>query len=239
MIRKLFFRLHQEASSLRGNEIYRIEALSDAVFAFSVSLLIMSLEVPESFDEFRQTLLNFPSFMATVGLVFFFWFLQHNYFRTYGINSGWIIFLNLCLLTIILFYAFPLKYMFALLLTWLTGINFFSAGSHAAPPLLSLENFSELVIFFSIGYSIIWFIFVLMYRHAYKLKATLKLSHRETAVLSAEINDAIAQCLIGGLAIFFGILEMPMASGICFLMIPIWLLVNNRMLQNKLKHITE
>lgn len=238
MVRKLFFRLHHEASPVRGNEIYRIEALSDAVFAFSVSLLIMSLEVPESFEEFRQTLLNFPSFMATVGLVFFFWFLQNTYFRTYGINSGWVVFLNLCLLTIILFYAFPLKYMFALLLSWITGSNFFSAGSENPLPLLSLENFSELVVFFSIGYSLIWLLFYLMYRHALKVKETLQLNPKEVAILKAETRDALAQGIIGLIGLMFGILHLPTISGLCFLFIPIWLWINSRWLAKNLRYLS-
>ena len=32
----------------RGNEISRIEGLSDAVFAFAVTLLVVSLEVPKT-----------------------------------------------------------------------------------------------------------------------------------------------------------------------------------------------
>ena len=35
----------------RGHEVRRIEAFSDAVFAFAVTLLIVSLEVPKSFGE--------------------------------------------------------------------------------------------------------------------------------------------------------------------------------------------
>lgn len=235
MVRKLFFRLHHEASPVRGNEIYRIEALSDAVFAFSVSLLIMSLEVPESFEEFRQTLLNFPSFMATVGLIFFFWFLQNTYFRTYGINSGWVVFLNLCLLTIILFYAFPLKYMFALLLSWMTGTSFFSGGSGKPLPLLSLENFSELVVFFSIGYSMIWLLFYLMYRYAFKVKESLQLTLKETAILKAETRDALVQGTIGLFGLIFGILHLPTISGLFFLFIPLWLWINSRWLNKTLR----
>ncbi len=34
----------------RGREISRIEGLSDAVFAFAITLLVVSLEVPETFQ---------------------------------------------------------------------------------------------------------------------------------------------------------------------------------------------
>jgi uncharacterized membrane protein len=35
----------------RGKEISRLEGLSDAVVAFAVTLLVVSLEVPRTFDE--------------------------------------------------------------------------------------------------------------------------------------------------------------------------------------------
>ena len=40
----------------RGHEVKRIEAFSDAVFAFAVTLLIVSLEVPKNFEELMNTM---------------------------------------------------------------------------------------------------------------------------------------------------------------------------------------
>src|SRR5512136_635421 len=50
----------------RGAEILRIEALSDAVFAFAVSLLAVSLEVPQHFHELQVILKGGLPFFATV-----------------------------------------------------------------------------------------------------------------------------------------------------------------------------
>jgi uncharacterized membrane protein len=41
----------------------RIEALSDAVFAFSVSLLVASLEVPQTFGELKIILVERSHFL--------------------------------------------------------------------------------------------------------------------------------------------------------------------------------
>jgi uncharacterized membrane protein len=46
----------------RGGEITRLEGFSDAVFAFALTLLVVSLEVPHTFDELLDTIRGFPAF---------------------------------------------------------------------------------------------------------------------------------------------------------------------------------
>ena len=214
----------KKAFTERGQEIFRVEALSDAVFAFSMSLLIMALEVPRSFGEFRHTMFNFPPFVATCTLVFYFWFLQNRFFRMYGLHNDRIIFLNLGLLMMILIYAFPLKYLFSLLLSWWFGKNYLTGEQNEGIPMLSLDNFNTLVMFFSIGYAIIWLIFLLLYREAYKAADTLGLNATEKMILRYDRIDARVEMLIGLLSLLLALSDLPTLSGICFLLIPIWLL---------------
>ena len=42
--------------TLRGREVTRLEALSDAVFGFAATLLVVSLEVPQTFPELVKSL---------------------------------------------------------------------------------------------------------------------------------------------------------------------------------------
>ncbi|HYO47944.1 MAG TPA: TMEM175 family protein [Gemmatimonadota bacterium] len=53
----------------RGGEVSRIEGFSDAVFAFAVTLLVVALEVPESFDDLLRTIRGFPTFGVCFALL--------------------------------------------------------------------------------------------------------------------------------------------------------------------------
>jgi hypothetical protein len=45
---------------LRGNEVTRLESVSDPVFGFALTLV--SLDVPKSFDDLVGTMRGFPAF---------------------------------------------------------------------------------------------------------------------------------------------------------------------------------
>src|SRR6476619_4959914 len=83
---------------LRGHEIRRIEAFSDAVFAFAVTLLIVSLEVPKSFEELMVTMRGFFAFGVSFVLLMMVWYEQNIFFRRYGLDDLVTIVLNCTLI---------------------------------------------------------------------------------------------------------------------------------------------
>ena len=64
----------------RGDEISRIEGLSDAVFAFAVTLLVVSLEVPKTFNELAEIMRGFGAFAIGFTLLFLVWFNHYKFF---------------------------------------------------------------------------------------------------------------------------------------------------------------
>jgi uncharacterized membrane protein len=87
---------------LRGHEVKRIEAFSDAVFGFAVTLLIVSLEVPKNFEELLTTMKGFFAFGVSFALLMLIWFEQNMFFRRYALDNRLIIFLNAFLMFIVL-----------------------------------------------------------------------------------------------------------------------------------------
>jgi uncharacterized membrane protein len=79
---KIFHSLQYEKFRHRSEELLRIEALSDAVFAFSVSLLVASLEVPQTFSELKDIIYAAIPFFATVAIIFLLRYQQYVFFVT-------------------------------------------------------------------------------------------------------------------------------------------------------------
>lgn len=163
MIRKALAKTPQKKHpgfQLRGHEVKRIETFSDAVFAFAVTLLIVSLEVPHTFDELMTTMRGFFAFGICFTLLVLIWHEQHVFFRRYGMDDTWTIALNCALIFIVLFYVYPLKFLFSLIFS--DSIY----GSGKSPFSIETNQFPLLMVIYGVGFILIYFILTLLYAHA-------------------------------------------------------------------------
>jgi hypothetical protein len=123
-----------DAFRWRGGEISRVEGFSDAVFAFALTLLVVSLEVPRSFQELTAAMSGFLAFAACFAIFVWIWYEHYAFFRKYGLHDSVTIALNSVLLFVVLFYVYPLKFMFAMLSMLMFGVG----GAH--PPVLEADH---------------------------------------------------------------------------------------------------
>jgi uncharacterized membrane protein len=80
------------------HEVLRLEGFSDAL-AFALTLLVVSLEVPRSFDELLATLRGAPAFAVCFALFWIIWREHHRFFRRFALEDATTVTLNavLCL----------------------------------------------------------------------------------------------------------------------------------------------
>src|SRR2546421_11258474 len=95
----------------RRREVSRVEGFSDAVFGFAVTLLVVSLEVPKTFQDLILMMRGLPAFAVSFALLFQIWWRHYRFFRNYDLEDGYVITLTGLLLFVVLFYVYPLKFL--------------------------------------------------------------------------------------------------------------------------------
>jgi uncharacterized membrane protein len=162
----------------RSHEVSRIEGFSDAVFGFAVTLLIVSLEVPKTSTELLDTMRGFGSFFATFVILAGMWYAQFSFFRRYGLEDRKTMLLNLVLLFTVLFFVYPLKFLFASLFRdpRLRGMV---TTPHGLERIILPEHKPVIFAIFGTGFIAIFTVFLLLYRHAYAQRERLGLNEFE------------------------------------------------------------
>lgn len=166
-------RVGDESFRWRGEEVWRVEGFSDAVFAFAITLLVVSLEVPSSFDELLETMRGFFAFAVCFTLLLLVWYEHYKFSRRYGLRDNLTVYLNAALLFLVLFYVYPLKFLFTLLADQLLGFSEEVIESSQVP---------LLILIYGVGFVALQLVFVMFYWHAYSLRAVLELDAHESSV---------------------------------------------------------
>lgn len=74
----------------RSDKVTRLEGFSDAVFAFAMTLLVLSLEVPKTFDELMQAMRGFAAFAICFVFLVGIWYSHYTLFRRCSSISLWL-----------------------------------------------------------------------------------------------------------------------------------------------------
>jgi uncharacterized membrane protein len=181
MLREHLLEAHPERDGVfrwRGDGVSRIEGLSDAVFGFAITLLVVSLEIPRSVAELLHTMRGFIGFALSFALLFRLWGYQYRFFRRYGLEDPTTIRLNGVLLFVVLFFVYPLKFMTQVLTDFLFGgaVNFRPGVLRTALDAGGLD----LMLMFYVGIGTVFLVLGLMYLHAYRMRDHIGLNALES-----------------------------------------------------------
>ena len=157
---------------LRGQEVTRLESFSDAVFGFALTLLVVSLDVPKTFADLAATMRGFPAFSLCFLFLALIWNGHYRYCRRFGLHDGMTRFLTCVMLFLVLFYVYPLKFLFNFSITGL-----FEGATRSAP--MTRAEFSALLVIYGLGFAAVYLSQTLLYLHAYRLRDALELNELE------------------------------------------------------------
>jgi uncharacterized membrane protein len=218
--------LYEQHFRWRAGEITRLEAFSDAVFAFAVTLLVVSLEVPHTYAELAGVMKGFVAFGICFAALVLVWKEHSLYFRRYGLQTPYVMFLNSVLLFLVLFFVYPLKFLFTFLVGEFTGGRL--AVYHPAEPPILQQQIPALMSMYGLGLAAVYLIFVLLYRNAYRHRNALELNEVESFITRRSIYDHAAIMSIGLFStILANILPARISgvSGMIYWLIPVYFTV--------------
>lgn len=169
----------------------RLESVSDGVFAFAATLMVVNIGSTSTITSFKTELPNFISFAVSFFVMMVIWKVHYNYFRRTDFVDNWIITFNMVLLFTVLFYIFPIRSLLS------TGIG---------KTRISVDDFSAIFQMYSLGFSLIFMCFFLMYYRAFKKSEDLKLlfysRHFMLFVIVGTISFFLAIFKVG---LFYGV----------------------------------
>jgi len=195
----------------RGGDVSRLEALADAVFALSLTLIVVSLRVPDTFAELVEDFRQLPVFAACFAILIWIWHCHFQFHRRYGLEDPITIALNAALLFTVLAYIYPGRFMFSMLWNGMflrrglfvldelgnpvERVDLPAGVDPATLPdaeryqaLMSVDANTHLMLLYGIGFATVFGLLALMTFRAYRMRERLELDERELAITRGTIR---------------------------------------------------
>jgi uncharacterized membrane protein len=195
----------------RAHEVSRLEAFSDVIFGFAISLLVVSLEAPKSYEEMLDTLRGFLPFTICFFIFIMIWWEHHRFFKRYAMQDATTMVLNILLMFVVLFYVYPLKFMFSLVTGQLPG------GRGSIPP----GGFRLLFTVYGIGFTAVFWLLSAMYFHALRKREKLHLNEVEQIDTRETMLDTFFMGMFGIISIALVRSPWPWMAGPVFFLIAV------------------
>ena len=167
----------------RGRQVTRLEAFVDAAFAFSVTLLVISIDaIPDSRQALVEALKAVPSFAACFAMIAMFWAAHARWSRRYGLDDGASTTFSLLLVFVVLVYVYPLRLQFGVFFSWITR------GWLPSP--MRIESGADIGFMFlvyGLAFTMMSLCLLGLYAHAWRGRAALGLDAGERAGTIGEL----------------------------------------------------
>lgn len=197
----------------RAGEITRLEAFCDVVFGFALTLLVVSLEAPHNYEELMAAVRGFVPFAACFAQFVLIWRAHYRFSRRYGLEDPYTVLLNILLLFLVLFYVYPLKFVFTLIFNEITGAQ--ATGG------FGLHEASVIMRIYASGFIAVFVLFALMYGRAYKLRDALGLNDVESLETRVAVQEALLMASVGAISFVLAFKNPTWAGWSYFLLGPI------------------
>lgn len=117
---------------------------------------------------------------------------HYRFSRRYGLEDSCTVLLNMVLLFLVLFYVYPLKFVFTVLFSQFTGSDM-ERG-------IGMQEGASLMRLYAAGFTAVFAIFALMHAHAYKLRTQLQLNALEILQTKLEIQQTAIMVAVGAVS---------------------------------------
>lgn len=177
----------------------RLEAFTDAAFAFSLTLLVIAGDnVPGSFDEFILALKSIPAFIASAALLLMFWYSHMRWSQRYCLCDMPTILLTAALVCTVLVFVYPLRIVFGSLFHWISG-GFLTLPMSG----IGMAAMNTLFVIYAIGFLAMCIWQALLYHHALRKAEQLQLDAIEQLEARLERNSFLLQTLPALLSLLY------------------------------------
>jgi uncharacterized membrane protein len=193
----------------RAHEVSRIEAFSDVIFGFAISLLVVSLEAPKTYNQMIEMLRGFFPFAICFWIFIDIWFEHHHFYKRYGLQDSVTMALNTLLLFVILFYVYPLKYMFTVVTNEILG-HPSDVPASGAPFLYTI---------YGIGVASVFWLLAAMYWHAWQQRKELELNGVEEIDTLERVYDNFFMGLFGVISLILAHTPLAKLAGMVYFLI--------------------
>ncbi|MGD1847782.1 MAG: TMEM175 family protein [Salibacteraceae bacterium] len=192
----------------RGEDVTRLENLTDAVFGIGITLLIFNLANPNSFSELLAFTKTLPAFLVSIGFLMLVWWEHLRFSLIYRLEDLWLTVINIGFIALVIFYVYPLRF----LTLFLTNL-LFDAGIDIS---IQSKEVPQLMIYYGFVAFGLYFNLFLFYRRALKLKKVLELNAFEIAYTQLQCQRLIILFAVPltsiAISLGIGLFSVPLAS---------------------------